>query len=623
MGVSKVSLQQRSPYEKGKAFGDYDEFEIQEFELQYAVDPKLKKNAHIVDISKAPTDINGNVTFSGKARLIAPKHVAPACLLVDVPNRGRPTVFSFNRPSINELQHTSAPAGDGFLFRQGFAVLSVAWQFDAEGFNLTVPNAAEGIEQIRGEAICQMQPNRDTQSLMVGQGGVFTYEPTGQGKLYQRSNTNLPFSEIPQVDWQFGRAQEGDIQPTRRFISKRNGFEKGVVYTLVYETERAAVVGLGLLAIRDATTWCKHDLAWPNGSPPLAIGYGASQTGRFLRHFLYENLNMNEENRTVFDGVLPHIAGGQRGDFNHRFAQPGSMGVPAAGQRFPFSLRHTKDELSGLADGLITDTVSPPKVISTNTSWEYWRGDASLIHVSTCGTQDIEPLPNERIYMFAGTHHINGVLPFSKKFALTGESLPYHLNTISYTPLLRAALSNLLAWLRDGVEPPESRYPNLADGSLVNRQDVLDKFANSAHFPHVPIAENLPSLWLTELGSSIDEGICEHPARLLRRYPSLVSDVDDSFNETAGVRLPEISVPIGTHTGWNPRLADHGAPDQTATFAGFSKFDVPDTLPVNTDACLERVATITDELIAENYVLKEDRQWVIENALTRFAISTS
>lgn len=623
MSVKNAVVQNCSVFANSQTFGKFGEFEVMEYELEYAVDPKLNSNAKIVDIALAPTNGNGEVCFKGVARLIAPKNVASECLLVDVPNRGRPTVFSFNRPTLAELQTTSTPAGDGFLFRQGFAVLTVGWQFDAEGMNLSVPHALHENVPIRGEAICQMQPNRNTNSLMVGQGGVFTYEPTASGRLYERTNTNLPYEEITADQWEFGRDRQGTIEPTNRFITKQGGFKKGSIFTLIYEVEGAPVVGAGLLAIRDATAFFKHDFDWTHGSPPFAIGYGASQTGRFLRHFLYENLNTDEDGRQVFDGVLPHIAGGQRGDFNHRFAQPGSMGVPAAGQRFPFAIRKTIDDFTGTSKGLIEKTSNQLKVISTNTSWEYWRGDASLIHVSTNGEEDIPPLPNERIYMFAGTHHINGVLPFTDKFALTGDTLPYHLNTISYTPLLRAVLSNLLEWIKDGVEPPQSQHPTLADKSLVSRRTVLDKFANSSHFSHVPVAENLPSLWAMDLGPAIDRGICAHPAKLKDRYPSLVSDINELFNEIAGIRLPEISIPIGIHTGWIPRHLDHGAPDQTATFAGLSKFDVAATIP-NTEAkCRSEVEQATDELIEQRFVLVEDRKLVIDNAMTRFALSRS
>lgn len=618
MAVQCALSQSRRSYADRKSFGNYGDYEIAEFEINYAIDPKHSANSRITDLDKVPNESDMNVHFRGSARLVYPGNKTPVGLLVDVPNRGRPTAFSFNRPHPTELQTTTSPVGDGFLFRHGFAVLSVGWQFDAEGMNLEVPEAFENDAKISGEAICQMQPNRDTTSLLVGQGGVCTYQPTGRGQLFQRASTQDPYELVDSTSWRFGRFRDGKFDPTTEYISKDDGFSKGTVYTLVYETLGAPVVGLGLLALRDAATFFKYDFEWPRQNPPFAIGYGASQSGRMLRHFLYEGLNDDENSRMVFDAVIPHIAGGQRGDFNHRFAQPGSMGVPAMGQEFPFAATPTADHLTEYHAGLLDRCVNPPKVLSTNTSWEYWRGDAALIHVSTDGTQDIEPRENERVYMFAGTHHINGVMPLTDRFALTGEQLPYPLNTISYTPLIRAVLHNALVWLRDGIEPPLSQYPRLSDHSLVERHEVIARFGQSTRFQSLPNADDLPGLWYTDLGDEAERGVCKHPAKLLSRYPRLVSNVDETLNELAGVRLPEISVPIGVHTGWNPRHEDHGAPEQTATFAGFSVFDEVETLPASRDACRDAVVRSADELVRSRYVLSEDRELVIDNAMKRY-----
>lgn len=621
MAVRTTRTLKTASYAEGRTFGGFGEFETIDFEIEYAVAPTHLANHSIVDIDKAPTDDQGRVRFKGNARLTYPRKQKPSALLVDVPNRGRPTAFSFNRPKPAELQNTNMPAGDGFLCRHGFAVLSVGWQFDAEGFSLEIPEAIENGAALRGEAICQMQPSRDTNSLLVGQGGVFTYEPTGTGRLYKRATTRDAYQEILTSKWQFGRIRDGTFKPSSRYISKEGGFTKGVIYTLVYETEGAPIVGLGLLALRDATTWFRHEFAWPLEAPDYAIAYGASQTGRILRHFLYENLNQDESNRQVFDLVLPHIAGGQRGDFNHRFAQPGSLGIPALGQRFPFALRDSHDIHSRRTEGLLQSNSNAPKIISTNTSWEYWRGDAALIHTHTDGESDIEPLENERIYMFAGTHHINGVVPPTKQLILTNEELPYVLNTISYTPLLRAALINGLRWLTDDIEPPPSRYPNFSDRTLVDRDEVLNRFATLPYFQALPDASSLPSLWFTDLGDHAEEGICAHPATLLASYPSGVSAVDESLNEVAGIRLPEIAVPIGIHSGWHPRHERHGATDQAVTFAGFSIFDIPQAIPSSRATCEKAVTQVADQLVAERYVLPEDQTLVIDNAMRRYDVA--
>lgn len=623
MAISQIICKSSQKYAKSESFATYGEFVAEEFDVTYAIDPQSPINTGIVDLDKAPLNDDGLVECKGNVRLIRPRAQCPAALFVDVPNRGRPTAFSFNRPKAHELQTTSSPVGDGFLFRHGFAVLTVGWQFDAEGMTLDVPNARVDSREITGNAICQMQPGRDLNSLFVGQGGIPTYQATGRGRLFQRPNSQTPHEEVDPGHWRFGRLRDGSWDDNTSFITHDHGFKKGMVYTLVYETQGAPIVGVGLLAMREAVSYFKYDFDWTHGRPAYSIGYGASQTGRFLRHFLYEGLNEDERSRKVFDAVMPHIAGGQRGDFNHRFAQPGSMGVPGPGQQFPFASSKTEDALSGLNAGLLDRCKSRPKLISTNTSWEYWRGDAALIHVSTDGKHDVAHSEDERIYMFAGTQHVNGILPLTDKLLLLGERVSYTLNCVSYLPLIRAVLVNTLNWLRDNIPPPESQYPKIQDNTLVTRKEVLERFVEHEDFPVLPNADSLTGLWYTDLGPEVNDGICDHPAKLLNGYPAMVSNVDRHLNESAGLRLPEVSIPIGIHSGWNPRHSEHGGSDQTATFVGFSRFDIAGTLPEHQAQARHLVEQATDELIKARYVLDEDRQLVIDNAMKRFKIAES
>ena len=406
----------------------------------------------------------------------------------------------FNRPSPNEILTDPCAAGDGFLFAYGFALASVGWQFDAEGMSLNIPEALLDGQRIRGNVVCQMQIGRPANSLFIGQAGEVTYEVDGPASLYVRNHTQALHLLVEPDSWRFGRVKDGKFIDDSGFISRDEGFEPGKHYTLVYETEGAPVVGLGLVAIREAVIFLKSDrFEWGYQPPQHAIGFGASQTGRVLRHYLYAGLN-DDQDQLVLDGVMPHIAGAQRGDFSHRFAQPSSMGLPALGQLFPFAGRHSKEPNTGEEGDLYDNCGTLPKVLITTTSWEYWRGDAALAHVGPDGRSDLSSLLNERIYLFAGTHHINGVLPLTDRFALTNEKIAYPLNTISYTPLIRAALINALKWVVDGVEPPESEIPLLANGTLVSRDCVLSKFSKSHYFQALPQTDELTRLNRYDLG---------------------------------------------------------------------------------------------------------------------------
>ena len=619
MSVISIDIKKREPYANGRRFGSYGPIERVEGVLSYAVDPNDAHNQGIVDIELAPTDEEGKVHFQGEFTLIAPTEVSPRCLLVEVPNRGRHIAYgSFNRARPAELLDDPCAAGDGFLFRHGFAVLAVGWQFDAIGMRLDVPEALDGDDRIRGQVICQMQPGRDVRSLAIGQLGPVAYKPSenhkNQAVLYERERPMSTPAAITRNRWRFGRFKGEQFEHSNRHITLEGSFQAGTIYSLVYEAEGAYVVGLGLLALRDAGAFFKSSRFSWNGKPPVhALAYGASQTGRVLRHLLYLGLNESESGEEVYDGLLPHIAGGQRGDFNHRFAQPSTVGIPSHGQTFPFAGRTLKDPLSGVTDGLLARSSSSTKVIATNTSWEYWRGDAALSHTSPDGSADCEPMPNERSYFFAGTHHINAVLPSSERFYLTNERVGYPMNMVSFTPLLRAALINLRDWVEGKREPPISRIPQIANGTLVSRVEVIRAFEESGAFDRLVNPDALPSLFVADLGDQADAGICEHPAKQGSPYASLVAAVADDLNEIAGIRLPEVELSIGIHTGWNPRHEAHGAPDQLATFAGFSVFDRLSSA-TDSESLEARIEAVSQQLVAEHLVLTEDHELVVGNA---------
>jgi len=396
-----------------------------------------------------------------------------------------------------------------------------------------------------------------------------------------------------------------------------DGFEKGRIYTLVYRASGVRVTGCGLLALRDAAASLRRG-GGPNGAGFRHVfAFGASQTGRALRHLLHLGLNADDTGARVFDGIHIHIAGGQRGDFNHRFAQPSSAGVPASGQQFPFAGTTTRDALTGKTDGLyerLAGTPWMPRVVITNTSWEYWRGDAALTHVASDGSRDLDGHPDERNYLFAGTHHVGAVWPPTDTFAVTGEKARYGFNVVDHGPLTRAAFLNLARWVEQGTPPPPSAVPTLAEGTLVSRRTVLSKFARGGGFAILD-AERLGGLAVLDLGEDEGTGVLRFPATEGAPYARLVADVDRTLNERAGIRLPDVAVPIGCHTGWNPRHPEHGAPELAAIFVGFSRF--ADDLPPEGEYELE-VRSCAEALVERRLLLPEDYERVVDNAMTRY-----
>ena len=280
---------------------------------------------------------------------------------------------------------------------------------------------------------------------------------------------------IPREQWSFGRIKDGQLVPDTSALHLKGGFQPGHFYELSYEATGAVVAGLGFAAVRDMAAAVKN-----NQGGPIAVRYayasGPSQDGRFLRQFLYEGFNADEQDRRVFDGMMPHIAGSARGaDFNSRFARPNGLGFYVA-SLFPFLDLDQHDPVTGKTDGILMRLTPEqrPKIFYTNSSGEYWGGGraAALLHTTLDGRADAKEADNVRNYLFAGTQHVpGGYLPSQGP----GQQRP---NANPYSFAQRALLVALDRWVRDGVPPPSSAHPRLADGTLLQGDKVA--------FPEIP-----------------------------------------------------------------------------------------------------------------------------------------
>ena len=253
-----------------------------------------------------------------------------------------------------------------------------------------------------------------------------------------------------------------------------------------------------MLATRDMASYLRYDHEAPTaGDIENVIGEGQSQCGRFLRTYLYLGLNTDETGRPAFDGILAHVAGGRRGEFNHRYAQPSVQPTPSFGHLFPFADLPQTDPLTARSDGLLNRQKtkgSIPKIFYTDTSSEYWRGDAGLSHTDLITNGDAELPENVRRYLFSSTQHGPGaaVLARSTVFSSHGQN---YMNIIDYRPLYRAALMNLLAWVNNNVAPPDSSYP-MGD-NRATRSSVIGELAK---IPGLKLPNEKTMTWVYPLG---------------------------------------------------------------------------------------------------------------------------
>ncbi|MHB8577291.1 MAG: alpha/beta hydrolase domain-containing protein [Dehalococcoidia bacterium] len=656
MAVTGLEVRSREPYEGGRTFDDGGAYERIDGVIRFALDPADAHNEAIVDLNLAPRDGQGLVAFVADFCLLQPLDPRRSArrLLFEVVNRGnRLAPRMLNRAATAPAPSERIQPGDGFLLRHGWTLAWCGWQWDVPQspvvLGLKAPRAQRDGQPVEGRISVQFQPNRHIAEALLAD-RVHTPYPAAylddpEAELSVRERSDARRTLIPRARWQFAREVDGRRVPDATRVWLEGGFEAGRLYEVVYRTRECPVVGSGLLAVRDAASYLRYG-GVEQGNPGAgaidhAYGFGASQSGRFLRHFLSLGLNLDEQRRQVFDGLLIHIAGARRGEFNHRFAQPSVAGSPSFGYLPPFmggEGDERTDPRSGGNDGVFSRQRrlgGMPRVFSTNTAAEYWRGDASLMHTETDGavvTRDVEPSADERIYLFAGTQHGPGELPLTKLNPLDGSRGLHAFNFVDYTPLLRAALLNLDAWASDGIEPPPSRFPRLADGTAAPRDEVLAAFRGIPG-ADVPDAALLPVISSIDLGPEAVRGVGRFPVELGRSYPVVVSAVDDDGNEIAGVRLPDIAAPVATNTGWNPRDPQTGGAGEiigmrgsTLPFAATAeeRRRGGDRRPAiseryrDREAYLTRVRAVAAELVAARYLLGEDEELAVALAATRY-----
>ena len=449
---------------------------------------------------------------------------------------------------------------------------------------------------------------------------------------------------VSRKDWSFSRLEGDDLVPDPNWVYYPDGFQPGQCYEVVYTAVGATLTGIGLAGTRDIASFLRHS-SESDGNPSgglfdFTIGFGVSQGGTFLRQMLYLGLCEDEEGRKVFDGMLPHIAGARRGAANWRFGQPSYVGSPVVGNLFPYTDNTQKDTTTGNTDGLQIRASTRrvlPKIIYTNTSAEYWVLQGALIHTDLESGGDAEIPANVRIYHFAGSQHVGQPLPLTDKITFPGDARAlYPYNSLNYFPLLRAALLNLTEWVGKGRTPPPSRHPNVADGTAVPRGAALCRLEL---IPGVRRPEPLTPVGSFDFGQEMVPW-CEtmFPPEFLGPYPDLVPAVDDDANDLGGLRLPDLSAPLATYTGWNARHADIGGEGQPLVLAG-ATLPFPPTAAArratgdprlsmeerydSKDAFLAEVRKTAVELVRERYMLEEDVELVVKSSAERYDEFTS
>ncbi len=627
--VVGFDLAERSAVLEGARFGAAGAYERVIGRARFAVDPNGPANRTITDIGLAPRNAGGLVEFSADVYILKPTQPerGSGTVLFEVSNRGGKGMLGlFSQADSSNDPRSRDEFGDGLLLERGYTLVWVGWQFDLlereHALRLDAP-VAQGVS---GWTRSYFSPNEPAKQFSVA-GDRHTAYPAADpndpaSKLIVRDHPDGTGREIARDRWRFSDPETVELD---------GGFVVGKTYDVVYRSTDPGVAGLGAAAIRDFISFLKfggeRDLAEASdlaGQAEHAIAFGSSQSGRFLRTFVYDGFNADEQGRQVFDGLWPHIAGAARGSFTHRFAQPTRQDPFFTVEVFPFRDLDDKDPATGMKDGILaraTKAGVTPKIVYTLTSSEYWNRSASLLHTALDGKADA-PLPETtRIYYFAGTQHGSGSVPPGESATLTNR-----LNANDYRPLARAVLIALDEWVTQNKQPPASRYPS------IDELAALDK----VRFPAVPgmrtPGHQRRAIPLDFGPEFLSKGIIalQPPKTLGPAYPAMLPQLDADGLELGGIRLPTLAVPLATYGGWNlfkPKVsdADHspGNSGSTLPFAwtkaareanGDPRPSVEERYASRAQY-RERSEAAARKLVGEGFLLERDVRPVVERNL--------
>ncbi len=599
--VVRFDIEMRRDILGGQSFGKSGGYELIRGRAYFAVDPQSPRNKGITDIQVAPTNANGKVEYSADIVLLRPKNpnMGNGTLLVEAPNRGGMGALSmYNRAKASPNPVDPEHFGDGYLMREGYSIAWIGWQHDVperkDIIGVQVPRAVGQEGLVRGE----ITPSTPIQRFSLGDGGHRPYTVSSLESLVLTVRDGIygKRSVLSASEW---RLENTDI-----LLSKPATV--GRIYEFVYKSKDPAVAGLGLAALRDfVSEWKYGDRGVlgesGNREGRFSIGVGTSQSAMALKAMLYEGFNADENGRKVFDGLQPHVAGGRRATFE-RFTQPSRTSGPyrnaslSTTDQFPYSDAEDTEPVTRRKDSILAKAILAgvvPKIIYTNSSYEYWGSAGSLVHTSLDGKRDLALPESTRVYLLAGGQHGPAAFPPRRG---DGVNLA---NWNDYRWAVRATLRNLREWVVNGTEPPPSMYPKVSSGNLVKGN---------------PVAYAVQYLDFGPGYSS--RGIsANQPPRVGASYMVLVPKPDINGMDSVGIKMPWVSVPLGAFTGWNFRTAAIGAAGallaNTGSYLPFPQEKIKGQFKGRADY-LSRIEEAARLMIQQRLLLEEDFHDVVQ-----------
>jgi hypothetical protein len=615
-------------YEKlaGKAFGE--------------LDPNDPKNAAIVDIKLAPRNARGKVEYAFDFYILKPIDLGKGNhkVMYEPPNRGSKTHESLNRGAGGDDPGSltdPAKLANTFLLPRGYTMVWSGWDYSAgtssDDYNITitlpVAKNADGTP-ITGPAY---------EYIVSGAAAYGLNYPAATKDQSKATLTHrVHLDDVPDVVPASGWAYNAD-GTSIHLLPDGARFKGGDIYELSYTAKDPTVNGIGFAAVRDFNAFLRYEKADDGGAAnPMAADITRiytevrSQPGRMLNDFRTLGFNQAENGKIVFDGMLQWIAAADGINMNSRFSQPGRTERNRQDQLyaegvFPFANQSLKDPVSGRTAGrydACTKTNTCPLAMEVYSANEYWVKGASLFHTDPMGKVDVPDHPMTRLYFISSHQH--GVGNGNAKGACQQLG-----NPLDSGPVLRALWDAMDQWSTKGVTPPPSMVPRLADGTLVPPMPQAVE-----GFPKIPgvtytglkstryLLNYGPGFYKTGIMTInppvITPPMFDNPSNG-PIYPTYVPKTDADGNDIAGVRLPDVTVPLATYTGWSLRAgpqANDGC-EGTGQMIPFPKTKADRIASGDPRLSIEerysslaaytsRVTQAVDEMVAKRLMLKED-----------------
>ncbi len=648
--------------------------------------PTHADNAGIVDIGGAPVDAGGYVDYTTDVVILRPKTAATArrVLFYDVVNRGN-KLGQASFVGGGTLTTGAAPdATFPSLLRAGYTVVWSGWQgniaqtgngalgsvgvsfpiaTNPDGTAITGLSREEFIPDYAGGNATTIPLSYPPASLTDFSEVTFTARQSWRDPSGKES---YAVTSAPVTSWNYVTNSDGSVSvqfTPPATVPAPDGTavppDAGTIYSFIYRAKNPTVSGIGFAAVRDLISFLKNadtdgqgnpnpvaDLkaaacaagtgcpASPSGNFDFALGEGISQSGRFLRDFLYQGFNKDGSGAKVFDALMPIIPAGRRTWTNVRFAQGGRWSKQhedhwMPGDQFPFTYGVTTDPVGGTTDGLMKSCLASstcPNIMQIDGSFEWWGGRASLVVTDGVG-HDIALPDNVRYYLVSGTQHGGGagVTTGVVTEPAAGSMCQFAASPVSETPVERALIPALENWVVHGTPPPASQYPTVAAGTLVAPDRVSTGFPDLSNVSvpsgaaATPTTVNLAysgfvnQIYVTDYSNAVPV------ADLTKPYTLLVPKVDSNGNDVSGLLMPELAVPVATYAGWNIRGQGHAIGDGCSSTGSAIPLAVSPATRAATDPRTTlaqlytgradyqaRFGAVADSLVARGYLTQLD-----------------